>query len=97
MKLYVYIVTFDTYRNNMDYNQVYHCIAQNAKEACQIAKDAWLQQGRKSHPFHVHAVKARTQDVDLLKVRTWKNTEIAGQILIGSFCCVDFRSIKRRA
>lgn len=86
----IYIVTFERHINCQIRNIVFHCEADNAKDACQIAKEAWFKNNL-SYMFHLHAVKSRTQDISLLRVKNWKLQEIAGADCMNHFYCTDFR------
>lgn len=94
-KQYIYIVTFEIHRCCQIRSYVYHCLASNAKEACMEAKKHWRYDG--GHQFHVHAVKARTQDETLLKVRTYANVEISGICLIGTYNMTDCKTWRYKA
>jgi hypothetical protein len=85
----IYIVTFERHINCTIRDIVFHCEANNAKEAVQIAKDAWT---KKSYPFHIHAVKSRVQDIDHLTIHTWLSTTISGAALMNAFYCTDSRT-----
>lgn len=85
----LYIVTFDTQRNCQVQAWYYYCFAQNAKEACAIARETWKQ---KPHMFHVHAVKSRVQDANLLRVSSWKGNVYKGQDAIGKHIMANFRT-----
>ena len=86
----IYIVTFERHIDCQIRNIVFHCEADNAKEACRNAKEAWFKNNLSSM-FHLHAVKSRTQDVASLKVRNWKCHEISGSECMNHFYCTDFR------
>lgn len=85
----LYIVTFETHRNCQVQSWYYYCQAKNAKEACEIAKRTWTHEW---HMFHVHAVKSRVQDANLLLVSTWKGNTYKGQNAIGKHIMVSFRT-----
>lgn len=85
----IYIVTFERHINCQIRDMVFHCEAQNAKEAVQIAKDKWFCD---SHQFHIHATKSRIQDPSLLSVHTWNNHNVSGTDCLGYFYCTDFRT-----
>lgn len=93
----IYIVTFQRQADCTTYDMVFHCEANNAKEACQIAKDEWPDYCKKwygrngLHLFHLHAVKSRTQDKDLIAIHDWLGMSVKGPELIGSFHCTDYR------
>lgn len=87
----IYIVTFEKHADCQIRNIVFHCEAENAKDACQIAKQAWSEKTA-AYPFKVHAVKARTQDISFLKIRNWKCQEISGAACMNEFYCTDFRT-----
>lgn len=89
MKLY--IVTGDMQKDCMIYNQIFYTYANNAKEACQLARDTWAAKNW-SHLFHIHANKSTKQDIGTCTVRNWKNETIAGKALIGKFICTDFHA-----
>ena len=82
----LYYVFFNIQRNNQVQNWVYHCEAQNAKEATEMAKRTWTS---KSHMFHVHAVRSR-MSIDAVTVRCWNGHEIKGQNAIGKHIMLDF-------
>lgn len=83
----IYIVTYEIHRDCQIQAFVYHCEAQNAKDACEIAKQTWK---GKSHMFHVHAVKSRIQDTDCISVKTWQNSVIRGADVMNKHIMLDF-------
>ena len=84
---HIYIVTFEIQRDCQIQSWVYHCEAQNAKDACEIAKQTWKS---KSHMFHVHAVKSRIQALDAISVKGWKGNEYKGQDALNKHIMLDF-------
>lgn len=89
MKLYVYIVSFEIHKNCQIKDFVYHCIAQNAKEACKTARYFWRGD---SHQFHVHAMKSRQQDPDRIHVQNWKGQIFDGLDALDKYICLDFKT-----
>lgn len=85
----LYIVTFEIHRNCQVQEWYYYCQAKNAKEASEIAKRTWTHEW---HMFHVHAVKSRVQDANLLLVSTWKGNTYKGQDAIGKHIMISFRT-----
>lgn len=85
----LYIVTFEIHRNCQVQEWYYYCQSKNAKEACEIAKRTWTHEW---HMFHVHAVKSRVQDSNLLLVSTWKGNVYKGQNAIGKHIMISFRT-----
>ena len=89
----IYYVTFDierrAFRETSEY--IYHCMAENAKEAKEICKAEWptlhnAYRAKIPHQFHLYAHASRIQDVDLLGCRTWKNVPIRGAECLGFIC-----------
>ena len=85
----IYIVTFEIHRDCQIRDYVYYCYAANAKEACNSCKYSWKGDG---HQFHVHAVKSRIQDMNLLKARNWKSVETTGEDLMGKYIMTDIKT-----
>lgn len=85
----IYIVTFEIHRNCQIQQWVYYCEAQNAKDACEIAKATW---SLKSHMFHIHAVKSTKQDTKALCVRAWTGIEYKWLDVMGWHIMVDFKT-----
>lgn len=83
----IYIVTYEIHRDCQIQSFVYYCEAQNAKDACEIAKQTWKS---KSHQFHIHAIKSRTQDTDYISVKTWQNSIIRGADVMNKHIMLDF-------
>lgn len=84
----LYIVTFEIHRNCQVQNWYYYCQAKNAKEASEIAKRTWKLE---CHMFHVHAVKSRVQDANLLLISSWKGNVYKGQNAIGKHIMIGLR------
>ena len=83
----IYIVTFEIHRDCQIQQLVYYCEAQNAKDACEIAKATWR---HKSHMFHVHAVKSRIQAIDAISIKSWQGNEYKGQNALNKHIMLDF-------
>ena len=97
---HIYIVTFEIHKDCQIKEYVYHCQAQNAKEACEIARhggfygktECKANKKLMGHMFHVHAVKSRVQDIEKLTVRTWKGNTFTGDQVMNAYICVDFHA-----
>lgn len=89
MKLY--IVSGDKQQDCRIYDYVFYTFANNAKEACAIARETWTSQNKR-HLFHVHAVKSRVQDIADCTVHNWKGCAISGLELLNRFYCLDFHT-----
>ena len=95
----IYIVTFETHKDCKINYYVYHCQAQNAKEACELAKHGGFYGITEckanvklwGHMFHVHAVKSRVQDIDKLTVRTWNGNTFTGDQVMNAYIKTDFK------
>lgn len=83
----IYIVTYDIQRDCQIQSFAYYCEAQNAKDACEIAKQTWKS---KSHMFHVHAVKSRIQAIDAISIKSWKGNECRGADALNKHIMLDF-------
>ena len=81
---YIYIVTFDMHKDCRIYDYIYHCMAPNAKEACKIAREAWHSD---SYQFHIHAVKSRIQNLNMVTVRNEYGREYHGSDAMDKFIC----------
>lgn len=96
----IYVVTFDVKRtrDRRTNHYVYHCEAQNAKEAVVLAKEAWPklfgENPRIPHQFHLHAVKSRIQDPLFLRVVSWKSIPFNGKECL-DFICTGWTNWKR--
>ena len=88
MKLY--IVSGDKQQDCTIFDFVLFTYANNAKEACTIAKDIWHTK-TKRHLFHLHATKSRIQDIEQNAIRLWNNEEVKGENLLNTFHCVNYR------
>jgi hypothetical protein len=85
----IYFVTFDIQKDCQIKEMVFHCDAKNAKEAKVIAKKYWEDRHYKSHQFHMYAKKSGIQNVDYLRVRTWKGTEIRKSAVMDHAYCTN--------
>ena len=88
----IYVVTFEVHKNCQIHSFVYHCEAKNAKEACAIAKQAWQDEERKEHMFHIHAVRSKRQAPGLLNVKTRASTTVQGEEVMNRFISTDLRT-----
>lgn len=92
----IYVVTFDTQhtRDRRTKHYVYHCEAQNAKEAVGLAKEAWPrlfgENPRIPHQFHLHAVKSRIQDPLFLRVVSWAELILNGRDCLNEIVCTGW-------
>jgi len=89
----IYFVTFDieshSWRETKHY--IYHCFANNAKEAKEACKTDWAKlfntpNAKAPHQFHLYGHKSNIQDVDMLGCRTWKDAPIRGTDCLGIIC-----------
>lgn len=87
----IYYVTFDIQKDRKNTDIIFHCEANNAKEAAAIAKQMWADRGRTEHPFHVYAHRSNIQDVDCLMVRAWTGCTYRGCNVMNRFIGTDFR------
>lgn len=100
----LYTVTFDTEHRaaRQTKHYIYHCFAQNAAAAKDACKAAWLKHfsvytsPRIPHQFHMSAKRAENQNVDLLRVTTWRETVINGGDCVDRIVCTDWKSWPRR-
>lgn len=86
---HIYIVNFEIKRDCQIQQWAYYCEAQNAKDACEIAKQTWT---RKSHMFDVHAVKGRTQDANAISIKSWIGNGYRGADALNKHIMLDFRT-----
>jgi len=89
----LYGVTFEIHRDCQIRNLIFHTWANNAREACEIARQQFPEKTHSgSHMFHVHAYQSKLQDPEKLHVVNWKGQSITGQDVLQNFYCVDFRT-----
>lgn len=86
---HIYIVIFEIQRQCKVQEYVYHCEAQNAKDAVAQAREHWV---LSNHQFHIHAVKSRVQDGNLLRVLSVNGKEHKGTEVIGLYIMTDSRT-----
>ena len=87
----IYFVEFDTKECRTIYNYVFHCIASNAKEAREKAREAWYTNGETCHMFHVYAKKSLISNPEYLRVRNCMGQEIKGADVLDRFILCDLK------
>ena len=87
----IYFVTFEAHRNCTIYDYIFHCWAYDAKEAKEIAKEAWAKD-HDAHQFHLYAKYSRAPMDKCLKVISWKGNAFTGSECIDKFICTDLRT-----
>ncbi len=94
----IYFVTFDIERRRERETQhyIFHCYAQNAKEAKEKAREAWTAAGNQRHQFHMYGKKSNIQDPDVLKVNTWTGKEIKGKAVMDWCICWSITTWRKR-
>lgn len=87
----IYFVTFEVHKNCTIYDYIFHVWALDAKEAKQLAKQAW-EKDHQAHQFHLYAKRSKAPDTKFLRVVGWKGDSYTGDECISSFICTDFRA-----
>ena len=91
----IYFVTFEIKRKIETKTFVFHCMADNAQEAKEIAIKEWGEWGNhETRQIKLYAKKSGIQDAKLLKVRGWDGYEHRGAIVIGLFILVDRKKLR---
>jgi hypothetical protein len=91
----IYIVTFEIHKDCQIRNFVYHCNANNAKDACMQARECW--NSKNGHQFHVHAVRSKIQDPSLLQVRNWRGLTQTGRDIMYYYIMLDAKTWRYKA
>lgn len=93
----IYFVTFDIERRREKetYHYIFHCMAANAGEAKEKAREEWIAKGNKRHQFHMYGKKSNIQDPALLKVNAWTGKEIKGDALMDNSICWSITSWRK--
>lgn len=81
----IYYVTFELKTSGQYLFMLYYCTAGNAKEAVQIARDAWTAAGNTCHPFHLHGAKSKYQCLDPLRIIDVSGAEYKARDVLNRF------------
>jgi len=87
----IYFVTFEVHRDCQIFDYIFHCRAWDAKEAKELARDAWIKD-HKRHQFHMYAKKSSMPAEEFLNVRSWHGDTFSGEKCMNKFICTDFRT-----
>lgn len=86
----IYFVTFEVRVVGCRNQMIYHCMANNAKEAKEKAKKFWASlSGIDGRPYYVYANKSRAQDVKYLRVVGWEGTEYKADYVMNHVFCTE--------
>lgn len=97
----IYIVLFDTEHANEGTikHYVYHCFAENAKEACRMAREQWPIALRFMEkfpcPVRMHAVRSRFSRPDFCRVISWRDDVFNGKACF-DFICTGLSPLARK-
>lgn len=88
-KDHIYRVSFERHINCHIESMVFHCWAQNAKEAKETARETWYHRNQSNHKvpfmFHLEAHRADVQNVEDLRVVDWLQREFTGMNVMYQF------------
>lgn len=89
----IYFVTFDVRIGGRTNQMIYHCEANNAKEAKETAKKYWASlRGFGEHQYRLYAKRSRIQDISFLRVRGWEGTEYKAEYVMNHVFCTESTS-----
>ena len=92
----IYYVTFEKHLNCKVSTVFFHCLANNATEAKQIARDAWQEAWSRAkkvpYQFHLYAHRSNIQEADKLSLVDVRNRRFTGEDVMNHFHSVDSRT-----
>lgn len=101
---HIYRVTFERQINSCIDQMVFHCYANNQKEAKAYCERMWsrkhysgnpLRPGHCPHQFHMEAKRTECQNPELLEVTTLIGNTYSGEDVIDQFYCTESKYWRR--
>lgn len=97
----LYTVLFDVRTPGRINHMIYHCLAKNANEAKQSAREYWYSLylgSNKGRARNLYAKKTEQQDTAALRVTGWEGTIYTGTYVLGRvFCTGSTNTWKKEA